>query len=124
MTTFENARVENLAGRAVLRGLACAGWFAGTQLLALACDVVSEEAQLVLPVVSLAVVSVVVPLLRRGASPVGGSATVATLWMLVAATWGLVGGTVLLVSAAAVVAGRRASGRLRACDAPLSGRNR
>jgi hypothetical protein len=46
-----------------------------------------------------------VALERLGASAAGIALTVVAVWMLAAATWGAVGGTLLLVSGIVVIAG-------------------
>ncbi|MFB4284814.1 hypothetical protein ACBJ59_56770 [Nonomuraea sp. MTCD27] len=81
-----------------------AAWLAVMWAAAPLTQVASAGLAVTVPLVVVAAGAALEELERYGAGVVGLVLTAAAVWMLAAATWGVVGGTALLVSALGVLA--------------------
>ncbi|MEU7891657.1 hypothetical protein AB0B45_02205 [Nonomuraea sp. NPDC049152] len=98
MTMHVEARRGHQAEDMALRIATVAAWLAVAWAAAPLAQVSSVEAVVVVPLVVVAVGAVLLGLERRGAGAVGLTLTGTAVSMLAAATWGALGGTLLLVS--------------------------
>ena len=105
--------------REALRIAVVLAWLAVAWTAAPLARVDSADLVVVVPLVVLGVGAVLAALERRGAGAFGITLTVTAVWLLAVATWGVVGGSVLVVSAAVVlvVARSAALARARLCNA-------
>jgi hypothetical protein len=92
--------------RELVRIAAVSAWLAVVWEAAPLAQVRSVNLAVAVPLVVVAVGAALVALERPGGAVVGIVLTVLAVWAFAAATWGLIGGTVMLVSGLAILAGR------------------